>query len=62
MQVGPLRSEDGKSDCGLPTFLHHGPNFPHKPRLGPVRGQEIITFSTKSLHFSCLPPNLEPSE
>ena len=55
MQVGVLRSEDGKSDCGLPTLVHHGPNFPHKPRLGPAVARKLSRFRQNPCIFLVCP-------
>ena len=55
MQVGLLRSEDGKSDCGLPTFLHQGPNFPHKPRLGLAVARKLSRFRQNPCIFLVCP-------
>ena len=55
MQVGVLRSEDGKSDCGLPTSVHHGPNFPHKPRLGLAVARKLSRFRQNPCIFLVCP-------
>ena len=55
MQVGILRSEDGKSDCGLPTSVHHGPNFPHKPRLGLAVARKLSRFRQNPCIFLVCP-------